>query len=136
LIIRIMGISPLLICYNQFLNPFLSKKMYRNLTGTGLFEQTESQHKDVVISSLKKELFELKDLEHDFLRLNDEVASIESKYSLLLDEKERAENEHKLISTYSESRSTSTRRLLGTYAHRSITSRSRSTRSTFKLRTL
>jgi hypothetical protein len=48
-----------------------------------------------VISSLKKELFELKDLEHDFLRLNDEIANIESKYSLLLDEKERAENEHK-----------------------------------------
>jgi len=28
--------------------------------------------------------------------LNDEVASIESKYALLLDEKERAENEHKI----------------------------------------
>lgn len=49
-----------------------------------------------MISSLKKELFELKDLEHDFLRLNDEIANIESKYSLLLDEKERAENEHKI----------------------------------------
>lgn len=70
--------------------------MYRNLTPSGLLDQTESQHKDAVISSLKKELFELKDLEHDFLRLNDEVATIESKYALLLDEKERAENEHKI----------------------------------------
>lgn len=84
--------------------------MYRNLTATGLLDQTESQHKDAVITSLKKELFELKDLEHDFLRLNDEVANIESKYSLLLDEKERAENEHKYLSLKAESRWTSTRR--------------------------
>lgn len=45
--------------------------MYRNLTATGLLDQTESAHKDAVITTLKKELFELKDLEHDFLRLND-----------------------------------------------------------------
>lgn len=64
--------------------------MYRNLTSNGALEYSESAHKDTVISSLKKELFELKDLEHDFLRLNDEVANIESKYSMLLDEKERA----------------------------------------------
>jgi hypothetical protein len=59
--------------------------MYRNLNTAGMLDQSESQHKDAAISSLKKELFELKDLEHDFLRLNDEVANIESKYSLLLD---------------------------------------------------
>jgi len=57
-----------------------------------------------MISSLKKELFELKDLEHDFLRLNDEVANIESKYALLLDEKERTENQHKYNFTYLESK--------------------------------
>jgi len=45
--------------------------MYRNLTATGLLDHTESTHKDAAITSLKKELFELKDLEHDFLRLND-----------------------------------------------------------------
>lgn len=45
--------------------------MYRNLATPNLLDQTESQHKDAVISALKKELFELKDLEHDFLRLND-----------------------------------------------------------------
>jgi hypothetical protein len=61
--------------------------MYRNLSANGLLDQTEAAHKDAVISSLKKELFELKDLENDFLRLNDEVAQIESKYALLLDEK-------------------------------------------------
>ncbi len=71
------------------------EKMFRNLSGAGLLEGSESAHKDAVISSLKKELFQLKDLENDFLRLNDEVAGIESKYSLLLDEKERSENEHK-----------------------------------------
>jgi len=36
--------------------------MYRNLNTPGLLDQTESQHKDAVICSLKKELFELKDL--------------------------------------------------------------------------
>jgi len=34
-------------------------------------DYSESTQKESVISSLKKELFELKDLEHDFLRLND-----------------------------------------------------------------
>lgn len=84
--------------------------MYRNLVGNSCLDQTESAHKDHVISSLKKELFELKDLEHDFLRLNDEVANIESKYALLLDEKERAENEHKYIPSYLGLKSTSIRR--------------------------
>lgn len=45
--------------------------MYRNITTTGMLDHSESAHKDAVITSLKKELFELKDLEHDFLRLND-----------------------------------------------------------------
>jgi hypothetical protein len=31
--------------------------MYRNLASTGLLDQTESQHKDAVITTLKKELF-------------------------------------------------------------------------------
>jgi hypothetical protein len=66
--------------------------MQRNLQANYHLDQVESAHKDTVIASLKKELFELKDLEHDFLRLNDEVANIETKYALLLDEKERAEN--------------------------------------------
>jgi len=86
--------------------------MYRNLGSQGHPEQAESSHKDAVISSLKKELFELKDLEHDFIRLNDEVANIESKYALLLDEKERTENEHKYkYFLFLESRWKSTRRI-------------------------
>jgi len=50
--------------------------MQRNLSNNFHLDQVESSHKDTVIASLKKELFELKDLEHDFLRLNDEVANI------------------------------------------------------------
>lgn len=69
--------------------------MSRNYKSPGRYEEVEACHKDNVISSLKRELFELKDLEHDFIRLNDEVANMESKYALMLDEKERVENEHK-----------------------------------------
>lgn len=69
--------------------------MSRNYKSQLRYEETESTHKDHVISTLKRELFELKDLEHDFMRLNDDVASIESKYALMLDEKERSEHEHK-----------------------------------------
>ena len=71
--------------------------MSRNYRSQLRYEETESQQKDHVITTLKRELFELKDLEHDFMRLNDEVANIESKYALMLDEKERSENEHKYI---------------------------------------
>lgn len=59
------------------------------------YEQAEATHKDVVIASLKKELHELRDLETDFVRLNDEIAALESKYALLLDEKDRNEKEHR-----------------------------------------
>lgn len=50
--------------------------MQRNLHANAMLDHSESQYKDSMISSLKKELFELKDLEHDFLKLNDEVANI------------------------------------------------------------
>ena len=66
--------------------------MSRNYKSPARYEEVEATHKDNVISSLKRELFELKDLEHDFIKLNDEVANIESKYALMLDEKERTEN--------------------------------------------
>ena len=45
--------------------------MSRNYKSPGRYEEVEACHKDNVISSLKRELFELKDLEHDFIRLND-----------------------------------------------------------------
>jgi len=59
--------------------------MSRNYKSTLRYEENESYHKDHIISTLKRELFELKDLEHDFMKLNDEVAGLESKYALMLD---------------------------------------------------
>lgn len=50
--------------------------MSRNYRSQLRYEENESQQKDHVITTLKRELFELKDLEHDFMRLNDEVANI------------------------------------------------------------
>lgn len=70
--------------------------MSRNYKTTLRYEENQSYHKDHVISTLKRELFELKDLEHDFMKLNDEVAGLESKYALMIDEKERSENQHKM----------------------------------------
>lgn len=64
--------------------------MSKNIRSQLRYEDSEAFHKDNVISTLKRELFELKDLEHDFIRLNDEVSKLESKYALMLDEKERA----------------------------------------------
>lgn len=71
--------------------------MYRSINSPLIspFEQAEATHKDVVIASLKKELHELRDLETDFVRLNDEIMALESKYALLLDEKDRNEKEHR-----------------------------------------
>lgn len=45
--------------FEQHINFYFNfqRNMYRNLTPSGLLDQTESQHKDAVISSLKKELF-------------------------------------------------------------------------------
>lgn len=63
-------------------------------------EQLESTQKDAVISSLKKELYELKDKENDFIPLENEVVNIESKYDMLLDEKDRIESEHKYSLPY------------------------------------
>jgi hypothetical protein len=74
----------------------------------------------VVIASLKRELHELRDLETDFVRLNDDIAALESKYALLLDEKDRNEKEHRYKSCYLESRWISTKRPLWTCAPMSI----------------
>jgi hypothetical protein len=73
-----------------------------------------------VIASLKKELHDLRDLETDFVRLNDEIAALESKYALLLDEKDRNEKEHRYKDYHVGSRWISTRRPLWTCAPMSI----------------
>jgi hypothetical protein len=56
--------------------------MYRNHSP---FEVPELTHKDNVISTLKRELIELQDVEVDFYKVNDEIARLESKYSTLVD---------------------------------------------------
>lgn len=60
--------------------------------------QAESDQKDVVISHLKSEVYELRQLEGDFLKLNELIMGLEEKYSLLLDEKERSEKEQRVKS--------------------------------------
>lgn len=53
--------------------------------------QAESDQKDILIGHLKNELYQLRELEADFLKLNDLIVNLEDKYSMLLDEKERCE---------------------------------------------
>lgn len=57
--------------------------------------QAENEQKDFLISQLKSEVSELRQLEGDFLKLNDVIGSLEDKYSLLLADKDRTEKEHK-----------------------------------------
>lgn len=65
--------------------------MYRN-TST---EQPESLQRDALISALKKELYDIRDKEHEYIALNDDVHNCEARYSMLKEEKERKENEHR-----------------------------------------
>lgn len=60
--------------------------------------QVENDQKDLFISRLKSQVYELRQLEGDFLKLNDLILSLEEKYSLLLDEKERSEKEQRVKS--------------------------------------
>lgn len=55
----------------------------------------ETALKENQISMLKKELYVYKDLEQDFFKLNGQVADIEMKYAMVLDEKERVEGDWK-----------------------------------------
>lgn len=60
--------------------------------------QAESDQKDILISHLKSDVYELRQLEGDFLKLNELIMGLEEKYSLLLDEKERSEKEQRVKS--------------------------------------
>lgn len=51
-----------------------------------------------MIARLKSEVYELRQLEGDYLRLNDLIAALEDKYSLLLDDKDRSEKEQRVKS--------------------------------------
>jgi hypothetical protein len=65
----------------KFINLKISKKenlkknskklMIRNSKNIYRYEENDVGHKDHMISNLKKELYEIKDIEHDFIRLND-----------------------------------------------------------------
>ena len=50
--------------------------------------------KENEITALKKQLLDLKGIECDFFKLNDEIVNIEAKYATLLDEQKR--NEHQV----------------------------------------
>ena len=60
--------------------------MYR---ASASLEQSEALQRDALISALKKELYDHKDKEHEFVALNDDVNNCEAKFSMLKDEKER-----------------------------------------------
>ena len=49
----------------------------------------------MLIGQLKGEIYELKQLEGDYAKLNELIHSLEGKYSLLLAEKERSEKEQR-----------------------------------------
>jgi hypothetical protein len=55
-------------------------------------DQAEALSRDALISALKKELYELKDREHEYISLTDDVHNCESKFSMMKEEKERKEN--------------------------------------------
>lgn len=41
---------------------------------------------------MKKELYQIRDLEHEYFKLIDEVKVVESKYSMLQEDNQRLEN--------------------------------------------
>ena len=44
---------------------------------------------------MKKELYQIRDLEHEYIKLVDEVKAVESKHSMLQEDNQRLENEFK-----------------------------------------
>lgn len=47
--------------------------------------QAENDQKDILIARLKSDVYQLRQLEGDFLKLNDLILALEEKYSLLID---------------------------------------------------
>ena len=50
------------------------------------YDQNETNLKDKLISDMKKELYDLKELDPEYIKLVDEVKIAESNYSLLQDD--------------------------------------------------
>lgn len=48
--------------------------------------------KENEIAVLRKELHDLKDVQYDFYKLNDEIVNIEAKYDFMLDDQKRGES--------------------------------------------
>ena len=61
----------------------------------GQIAQAENEQKDVIISQLKAEVFELKRIEGDYQKLNALIIELGDKYELLQQDKDRAEKEQK-----------------------------------------
>lgn len=45
----------------------------------------ECEHKDIMIGQLKNDIYELRQIEGDYAKLNSLISALEEKYSLLLD---------------------------------------------------
>ena len=61
----------------------------------GQIAQAENEQKDVIISQLKAEVFELKRIEGDYQKLNALIIELADKYELLQQDKDRAEKEQR-----------------------------------------
>ncbi len=57
-----------------------------------IYQNSDAAMKDKLIADMKKQLSQLKELDHEYIKLLDEVKSVESKYSLLQDDGLRMEN--------------------------------------------
>ena len=57
-----------------------------------IYQNSDAAMKDKLIADMKKQLSQLKELDHEYIKLLDEVKSVESKYSLLQDDGLRLEN--------------------------------------------
>lgn len=57
--------------------------------------QAESDQKDIIINSLKGQIFDLKRIEVDYQKLNALIFELGEKYELLQQDKDRAEKEQR-----------------------------------------
>lgn len=86
--------------------------------------QAENDQKDVVINSLKNEVFELKRIEIDYQKLNALIFELGEKYELLHQDKDRAEKEQRYTPTHPGSKAISTRTPSSTSGNKSTSSKS------------
>ena len=64
--------------------------------------QAENGQKDIIINSLKGEVFDLKRIELDYQKLNALIFELGENYELLHQDKDRAEKEKRYAFIYSE----------------------------------